>query len=50
MAYEEIRLKNELAQEKQVAYTSEKFLNVNLYPNKFDQKILQRLRLSFLTS
>jgi len=33
-----------------IPFDTERFDNIQLYPNRFDQDILTRLRLSFLTS
>ena len=50
IVYEEAKLKAELAKEREIAFNPERLLGVNLYPNRFDQSLLSRLRLSFLTS
>ena len=50
IVYEEAKLKAELAKEKDIAFSPERLQGVNLYPNRFDQSLLSRLRLSFLTS
>ena len=39
-----------MAKERDIAFNPERLLGVNLYPNRFDQSLLSRLRLSFLTS
>ena len=40
----------DLGQEKDVPYNAERLYGVELYPNRFDQNLLKRLRLTFLTS
>lgn len=50
IVYEELRLKEQLSSEKLIPYESELLRTVNLYPNRFEQSLMHRLRLSFLTS
>lgn len=50
IVYEEAKLKAELAKERGIAFNPERLVGVNLYPNRFDQSLLSRLRLSFLSS
>jgi hypothetical protein len=48
--YEENKLKIELAKDKGITFNPERLLGANLHPNRFDPFLLERLRLSFLTS
>lgn len=50
IVYEEARLKSELGQQKSITYNQDVLHQVQFYPNRFDQKLLARLRLAFLTS
>lgn len=50
IVYEEQALKQELRELKKIGYHPEVIFGMNLFPNKFEQQLLQRLRLSFLTS
>ena len=38
------------AEEKKIFFNSESFSGAQLYPNRFDQDLLARLRLGFVTS
>jgi hypothetical protein len=50
IVYEEQTLKSELGQHFKIPFHTERLMGVNLFPNRFDQTLLKRLRLSFLTS
>lgn len=48
--YEEQMLKEKFSSELLIPFDEERFMGANLFPNKFEQSLLTRLRLSFLTS
>lgn len=50
VVYEELRLKEQLSSERLLPFDAELFQGTSLYPNRFEQSVLQRLRLAFLTS